>query len=227
MKLHRAPDPDGAARTGADLLAGCIADAVARRGIARVGVSGGTSPWRLLAHLAATPLPWARVRFVQVDERLVAVDDPARNLAAQTAALAPALGAGAHLWSLAPADPTAPDPRVSAADRLRRACGRPALFDVVHLGLGDDGHTAGLPPDRAAPPDPHAEIEVIRGFRGHDRVTLTLAVLNRARRRLWFVTGPTKRAALQTLLTGGGTSVAGRVVRRGSVVVADDAAVGP
>lgn len=227
MRLHVDADPAAAAVRGAGILADAITRAVQRRGLARVAISGGSSPWDLFTELARLDLPWPRVRFVQVDERLVPLDDPARNLAGQRRTLAPALAAGAVLWSLAPDDPAVPaavDLVAFAADRLRRAAGEPAVFDVVHLGLGDDGHTAGLPPDAA--PTTSTEVVRVSAFRGHDRITCTTRVLDRARRRLFFVTGPAKRRALARLLAGDTGIVAARVNRRLTDVVADEAAAG-
>jgi 6-phosphogluconolactonase len=127
-------------------------------------------------------------------------------------------------------------PQLSDAARrytgtLRAVCGTPPVLDVVHLGLGPDGHTASLFPgdpllDEEDPDDPESPAVAPAPERaGWERLTLTLPVLNRARHRVWLVTGADKAEALAALLAGGDVPGA-RVAADGAVLFADRAAAG-
>ena len=106
------------------------------------------------------------------------------------------------------------------------AAGVPERIDLVHLGLGDDGHTAAL-----VPGDPVLEVDdrlvALTGeYRGRRRMTLTYPALARAEQLLWLVTGADKADPLARLLAGDRSIPAGRVTAGRSLVVADRAAAG-
>ncbi|MCW5638096.1 MAG: 6-phosphogluconolactonase [Rubrivivax sp.] len=108
--------------------------------------------------------------------------------------------------------------------RLRLHAGTPPVLDLVHLGLGPDGHTASLLPGDAALAVADAEVALAGPYQGRRRLTLTYPVLNRARRVLWLVTGADKRAMLARLRAGDPTIPAGRVEPAHALVLADRAA---
>ena len=110
------------------------------------------------------------------------------------------------------------------ATALRQLLGTPAVLDLVHLGLGRDGHTASLVPGDPVLAVEDADVAVTSPYQGRRRMTLTYPVLNRSRRILWVVTGSEKAAALRQLIDGDRAIPAGRVRRDGAVVVADNAA---
>jgi len=211
------PDAEAVARRGAALVAEAAREAVAARGRFAFAVSGGTTPWAMFGHLAGEDMPWERTVVYQVDERIAPDGDPDRNLTHLRASLGGA-----------PAD-VRPMP-VGAADldaaAAAYAAELPERFDLVHLGLGDDGHTASL-----VPGDPVLEVDdravATTGlYRGLRRMTLTYPALARADRLLWLVTGRDKAGPLAQLLASDPAIPAGRVRAARSLVVADRLAAG-
>lgn len=229
LEVQVEDDAETAARAAADLLEAGILGAVDARGSAAIAVSGGSTPWIMLAELAHRHLPWAHVHVFQVDERAVREGDPDRNLTHLRRALAAAPLPAGQLHPMPVAEPDAlPPGGLDAAARAYEAllverC--EGVLDVVHLGLGDDGHTASL-----APGDPVVEVAdrlvapTGDAFRGHPRLTLTRPALDAARAIVWLATGGAKEEVLPRLVAGTGDLVANRVRRDGAVVVCDRAA---
>ncbi|HEX6230785.1 MAG TPA: 6-phosphogluconolactonase [Actinomycetota bacterium] len=214
-ELEVLPSADAVARRGAALFAGAARSAVSTRGAFAAAVSGGRTPWGMFRHLAAEEIPWARVELWQVDERVVPDRDPERTLTRLRASLPEDAAPAVH------AMPVDEDDLLAAAGRY--AASLPEAFDLVHLGLGDDGHTASL-----FPGDPVLEVRDrdVALTRGSKRMTLTYPGISRARRLLWLVTGADKASMLPRLLAGDASIPAGRVRGGRSVVLADGAAAG-
>jgi 6-phosphogluconolactonase len=215
-ELKTLADPDAVARAGATFVAEQARQAVAARGTFNFAVSGGRTPWEMFAELAAETVPWEKVVIYQVDERVAPPDDPDRNLFH----LRKALGA-------APAQ-VRPMP-VNDADLETAAAvygaSLPEHFDVVHLGLGPDGHTASLVPGDPVLSVTDRLVALTRPYQGHQRMTLTYPALARARQLLWLVTGADKKDALGKLLAGDQSVPGARVEAAASLVMADQAAV--
>jgi 6-phosphogluconolactonase/glucosamine-6-phosphate isomerase/deaminase len=203
------------AQAAADQLASAIADAVAARGVARIAVSGGSTSPALFTRLSATGADLARVDVWQVDERVVPDGDPDRN-AAQLAGLP---------WTVHEMPVTADDLAAAAA---RYARGLPDRFDVVHLGIGPDGHTASWPPGDPVLGCPDDErVAIVAAFRGHDRMTITPPVVRRAGRRLVLVTGASKADVVRSWLVDGADLPAAAIPPEGTTIHLDEeAAVG-
>ena len=196
---------------------GVIADrlrAATRQGrTATIALSGGRTPWVVLERLSTEDLAWERVHVYQVDERIAAFGDPARNLTHLKATLFSRVPAIAHPL---PVD----DPDLDAA-MSRYAAELPPVFDLVHLGLGTDGHTASLVPGDPALDVADRDISITGSYLGAQRVTLTFPPLNRAASVLWIVTGDEKRDPLRRLVAGDPTIPAGRVASDRAVIVTD------
>lgn len=216
-QLVTVPDADSLATRAAGYVADRVRAAVAAHGQFTLAVSGGRTPWAMFAALASHRLPWAAMQIYQVDERIAGDGDPDRNLTHLRQSL------GEVPAALRPMPVTAPDPDEAAAEYARQL---PARFDLVHLGLGPDGHTASL-----VPGDPVLEVSdrlvaVTRPYQGHRRMTLTYPALARAEQLLWLVSGADKREALAGLLASDPAIPAGRVTASRSLVLADSASTG-
>ncbi|NOY25002.1 MAG: 6-phosphogluconolactonase [Oligoflexia bacterium] len=227
MKTQVLPDADALARRAAAIIAEQAVIAVRARSRFMVAFSGGRSPWRMLALLADMPLPWARFHVFQVDERAVPLGDPARNLGRLQAVLLDRVPIPADQVYAMPVDDVATLP-AGAADyqaTLRRVAADPPVLDLVHLGLGPDGHTASLVPGDPVLDLNDADVGVSGPYQGAPRMTLTFPVLARARRILWVVSGASKLAALARLRAGDRSIPAGRLPSARAVLLADLAAV--
>ena len=220
LQIH--PDADAVAAAAALLIAREAREAIAVRGRFLLAVSGGRTPWVMLRALARETLPWDRVHVFQVDERVAPEGHADRNLTHLRASLLPQAPLPEQNLHAMPV--TIPDLNAAAlayAAELEREAGRPPVLDLVHLGMGSDGHTASLIPGDAALEVRDAEVAVCGVYQGRPRLTLTYPVLDRARRILWVVTGGEKAPMLPRLLAGDRTIPAGCVVRDRAVILAD------
>jgi 6-phosphogluconolactonase len=208
---------DGAAvaARAASYVAAQAREAVAAHGRFTFAVSGGHTPWAMFAELAKEDVPWADVELFQVDERVAPEGDPDRNLTHLRESIGDA-PARVH-----PMPVNDPDLEVAAA---AYATVLPQRFDLVHLGLGPDGHTASLVPGDPVLEVTDALVAVTQPYQGHQRMTLTYPALTRADQVLWLVTGADKRDPLARLLSGDESIPAGRVLATHSLVLADQAA---
>jgi 6-phosphogluconolactonase len=207
-------DADACARRAAELIAQAAAEAVDARGSFSVALSGGRAPWRMAELLGDFPIAWDDTEVFQVDERIAPEGDPDRNLT-ELVRHAPATALG----RLRPMPVNADDLEAAAASYADEL---PPKLDLVHLGLGPDGHTASL-----VPGDPVLEVAdrpvaiTANPYQGRRRMTLTYPALAAARKVVWLVTGDEKREALAKLLAGDPSIPAGRVKAQDSVLVTD------
>jgi 6-phosphogluconolactonase/glucosamine-6-phosphate isomerase/deaminase len=208
MDLRVSDDPAAAA---GHWLARRLRDAVRRRGEAAIAVSGGDSAPPMFDVLLAQDVPWSHMTVWQVDERVAPDGHPGRN-AGQLAGFP----CRVELMPVTAID-------LDAAAR-RYAAGLPERFDVVHLGLGDDGHTASWPPGHAVV-DSGARCEAIGEFNGFRRMTLTPPVVNAARSRLMLTSGVSKAPMVRRWLRGDPSIPASRLRRTDTWVMLDPAAV--
>jgi len=209
MDVERVPASLLAERAAA-WMADEMRAAVAERGVGHVAVSGGSTPAAMFKALAALDLPWEQVHVWQVDERGAPEGDADRN-AEQLHVLPGVL----HLMPVT--DPDLASAARAYEEQLQEAGA--STLDIVHLGLGDDGHTASWPPGRV--PEGPGDVAVVPGFRGHDRLTLTPAPIGRARARMFLVAGDGKAPVLARLLAGDDSLPASLVPPEGTTVLTD------
>jgi 6-phosphogluconolactonase len=217
LEVEILPDAQAVAERGAEIVAAAAAEAVAARGRFTLAVSGGRTPWAMFAALAGR-MQWEKVTIFQVDERVAPDGDPDRNLTQLERSL-PAGGA-ADVRALPVWAEDLDAVAAMYADAL------PEQLDLVHLGLGPDGHTASLVPGDPVLEVTDRDVAITGVYQGRRRMTLTYPVLNRARQILWLVTGEDKIDALERLRSGDPSIPAGRVSPAHAVVIADVAAAG-
>lgn len=215
----RVVDRESLDAEGAALLAGAVGDAIAERGACHVAFSGGATPLGAFAALASDPsIDWRGVHAWQVDERIAPDGHRDRNSTALLSTLLDPVHlhpSQLHLMPVTEVDVQAAAERY-AAD-LRSECG--GVLDVVHLGIGADGHTASWLPGDAVVDDP-ADVAVTRTTAaGRRRMTLTPPCVNRARRRIFLVSGSEKAVALEAFLAGDPSVPASRVAADSTLVL--------
>jgi len=227
MMIEVLDDADSVAHRAAAIIAAEARLAVAMRGRFIVAVSGGKTPWKMLRALAGEEVPWEAVHVVQVDERLAPEGHPDRNLTHLRESLlghAPLRPERIHAMPVEEKELEAA--ATGYAMTLQEIAGSPAVIDLVHLGLGPDGHTASLVPGDPVLDINDRDVALTGVYQGRRRMTLTYPILNRSRRILWLVTGADKAAMLPRLRAADASIPAGRVHPEQALVLADRAALG-
>ncbi len=223
MRVEILPEREAASQRIAECIAQAALETLRDREHFVMALSGGTGPWQAFRLLAQRDIPWERVHVVQVDERVAPDGNPDRNIThLRQSFLQGATGVVLHPMPVEEAD-------LEAAARhyeqtLCELAGSPPVLDLVHLGLGEDGHTASLVPGDPALGVQNAQVAMTAVYRGRRRMTLTFPAINRARRILWLVTGEAKAAALARLLNGDSPDPAGGVGEERATLIADRSA---
>ena len=228
MRLEVFDDVDSVARAAAAAIANDARTAIAARGRFVLAVSGGRTPWIMLGALGEEDVPWASVHVCQVDERVAPDGHADRNLTHLRESLlqhAPLRPEQIHAMPVETANLEAA--ALQYALTIRQIAGSPPMLDLIHLGLGPDGHTASLVPGDAVLDVTDADVAPTGVYQGRRRLTLTYPTLNRARQILWVVTGAEKAEMLRRLRDGDVSIPAGRVRREQGLLLADRAAAGP
>jgi 6-phosphogluconolactonase len=225
MDVEILADADAVAQRAARLIAVAAREAVTARGRFVFAVSGGRTPWLMLKLLAREDVPWKAMHVVQVDERVAPANDLDRNLTHLNETLlanSPLQPGHIHAMPVEAEDLTDAMRRYAAS--LEALAGTPPVLDLVHLGLGPDGHTASLVPGDAALDVADADVAMTGPYQGRRRMTLTYPIIDRARHIVWVVTGADKVAALRRLRAGDVDIPAARVRSEHATLLADRAA---
>ncbi len=213
------PDDTSLALRAAELVVEHSQVAIAARGAFTFAVSGGHTPGQMFAELARRgDFPWEQTAIYQVDERIAPDGDPNRNLTLLSDNLPEQAFAQLH-------------PMPVQEDDLERAANRyasvlPEHFDLVHLGIGADGHTASLVPGDPVLEVSDRDVALTGPYMGLSRMTVTYPVLDRARSLLWLITGSEKTDALRRLRERDVSIPAGRVAVDRALILADAPAAG-
>jgi len=201
-------DADALARTAVELIISYLSSKAGRLAVA---LSGGSTPKRLYELLAspeyAERIPWPRVHWFWGDERFVPPDDPRSNFHMFKATVLPHVPAPTTNIHPIPTVGLTPKKAADAyVTELQKFHGDSVLreddplFDVVLLGLGDDGHTASLFPGATALEERSAWVAAVRSPQSEPRITLTYPALESCRHCLFLVAGPAKKEALTAVL---------------------------
>ena len=212
------------AEKAASIIADYARETIAARGSYIMAVSGGHTPWIMLRSLADARIPWRAVHIFQVDERVAPDGHTDRNLTHLRESLAESPLPADQLYAMPVESPDLDTAAVRYAKTLRNIAGEPAVIDLVHLGLGPDGHTASLVPGDPVLDVGDEDVALSGPYQNRCRMTLTYPIINRARRILWVVTGGEKAGMVKRLLDGDRSIPAGRVRSDSAMLVADSAA---
>ena len=222
MNIGILADADAVAKAAAKFIANEAREAISVCGKFTIAVSGGKTPWQMLRALANEEVPWAGVHVFQVDERVTPAGDADRNLTHLRSSLlshAPLREEQIH------AMPVNETNLVTAAANyvktLEQFAGTPPVLDLVHLGLGADGHTASLVPNDAILNVTDHDVAMTDLYQKRLRMTLTYPLINRAKKILWVATGVEKAEMLRRLRDGDKSIPAGKIKTTGVSVLAD------
>jgi 6-phosphogluconolactonase len=222
LRIDVLSDPEQLAERAAGEVAAGARRAVNDKRRATLALSGGSTPARMFAALAHQDVPWSGVHVFQVDERVAPDGDADRNLVQmRTALVGPGLLPEENLHPMPVTEVDLAEGAAAYARELHAVSG--GVIDLVHLGLGDDGHTASWPPGDDVVDSP-LDVAVVGPYQGRLRMTLTPRVVNRAGQILWLVSGADKGPVLRRLLAADQAIPASRVRRAGALVLADAAA---
>jgi 6-phosphogluconolactonase len=227
MKIEIFVDAQTVAEEAAKFIAREAQSAIAERGRFVFAVSGGHAPWIMLRALAREDIAWDKVHLFQVDERVAPAGDPDRNLTHLRASLlehAPL--PPEQLYAMPVESSDLQSGAKEYANVLKKIAGTPPVFDLVHLGLGPDGHTASLVPGDPVLQVSDADVGVTGVYQGRRRMTLTFPALDRGRRILWLATGAEKVVMLKRLSKGDPSIPAGRVNQERALAFVDREAAG-
>ncbi len=225
MKIEVFADETTVAQQAAEFIFAEARAAVATRGRFLMAVSGGRTPWLMLRALALEGVPWKVTQVFQVDERDAPAGHADRNFTHMRESLldhVPLPPSQVHAMPVDVADLDSGAQQYAAT--LKQIAGARPVLDLVHLGLGPDGHTASLVPGDPVLDITDTDVAVTGVYQGRRRMTLTYPILNRALRILWVVTGNDKAEMLLSLLDGNRSIPAGRVQQEHGIVFADKAA---
>lgn len=224
MKIEVFSDDESTARAAAKFIAAEAAAAVAARGQFVMAVSGGRTPWIMLRALATEELPWEHIHVVQVDERVAPAGHSDRNLTHLLESLAHSPLRPEQIHAMAVELPDLEETVRRYTSTLRDLAGSPAILDLVHLGLGPDGHTASLVPGDPVLKLANADVALTGEYQHRRRMTLTYPMIDRARRILWLATGGEKAGMLARLRHGDPSIPAGKISQDRAVIFTDQAA---
>ena len=226
MNVEVLDDPEAVAQRAAELIAQNARDAITARGRFLMAVSGGRTPWIMLRALADEQLPWEKVHIFQVDERIAPAGDPDRNLThLRESLLEHAPLAEQNLHPMPVEDANSESGAAQYSKTLQEIAGDPPVLDLVHLGMGPDGHTASLIPGDPVLSVTDRDVATTGVYQGRRRMTMTYPVLNRARKILWLITGADKQEAFRKMRVADPSIPAGKIRQEQALVLADRSAV--
>jgi len=204
--IHSFPSPEVPAKHLADFVIECIANGIEEKNHASLVVSGGSTPKPLFEALSGRDCNWHKVSITLTDERWVETTDQESNESLVRENLLQGKAQAASFLGLKNNAATAYEGEKECYSLL---CSIPRPFDVVVLGMGNDGHTASLFPGvrrLKQAMDMRSSVNCLAlspDGSAHERMTLTLPVLLDAKQIIIHITGPEKRKVLEQAMTDG------------------------
>lgn len=226
MKTEIFPQAEDVAIAAAAYLAQQITVALAKKPIFSMAISGGRTPWEMLRHLAQAQLPWERVHLFQVDERIAPEGHADRNLTKLQEVIAGTqMAERMTIYPMPVNEVNLVQAAQHYAETLLEVTGDGRL-DLIHLGLGTDGHTASLiPGDQACGELALYITRTAQPYQGRLRMTMTYPLINRAKQVLWIVTGSEKGEMLQRMLQQDPSIPAGSIRQENALLLVDHATI--
>ena len=225
MELSIFADVTELARSAAKFVADKAREAVDERGRFVLALSGGSTPWKMIEALSKETVPWQATHILQVDERVAPEGHEDRNLTHLLSNLAQhaKIPAG-NIHPMPVNEASLATACTDYAQTIATLTGDTMAVDLVHLGLGGDGHTASLVPDDEVLTLTDVAVATTAPYQGTTRMTLTYPTINAAHNIMWLVTGAGKSAMVERLLAGDEQIPAGRVNTKNARLFVDNAA---
>jgi 6-phosphogluconolactonase len=226
MKTEIFPQAEQVAARAAAYLEQVIREALTHQKSFSLAISGGRTPWEMLKILSKADFPWQRINLFQVDERVAPDGHPDRNLTQLFQAIA-----GTPMVTqlrIFPMPVTAEDLDAAATEytEVLNEVTEGKGLDIIHLGLGTDGHTASLVPgDEVLAVQNRLVACTHNSYQGRIRMTLTYPLLNAAKQILWIVTGSEKKEMVQRMLQQDPSIPAGSIRSENALLLVDQAAI--
>ena len=225
MTLEIFNNSDEVAEKAAQYIEEKIRTAILTKGSFTMAISGGKTPWQMLKILAKAKLRWEKVFLFQVDERVAPDGNEERNL---TQLFKSIEGSGImtriNVFPMHVISENLEEETKAYAEAIEKVAENGEL-DLIHLGMGSDGHTASLIPGDSVCEVAGAAIAMTtQPYQGRMRMTMTYPLINRAKEILWLVTGEEKAEMLQRLLQQDPSIPAGKVNPTHATIFADKAA---
>jgi 6-phosphogluconolactonase len=225
MKTEIFSNSEEVAKRAAEFLEEKIRETINTKGSFSMAISGGRTPWEMLKFLSKAHLRWNKINIFQVDEREAPDGHPDRNLSQLFKAIQDSgVETKVNIF-----------PMPVTAENLEEACEDyskiiyevtgDGILDLIHLGMGSDGHTASLiPGDQVCEIEDRDVAMTLAPYQGRMRMTLTYPIINRAKEILWVVTGEEKAEMVEKLLISDPSIPAGNVNSSNAVLLLDKVA---
>lgn len=226
MKTELFKTADQVAAGAAAYLEHQIREALLGQPSYSLAISGGRTPWEMLKILSKADLPWQRVNLFQVDERVAPDGHADRNLTQLFQAIAGTpMEMQLRIFPMPVLEKDLEEGCRNYTQVLDEVTEGKGL-DLIHLGLGSDGHTASLVPgDGVLKVHDRLVASTQNTYQGRTRMTLTYPLLNEAKQLLWIVTGSEKQEMVQRLLQQDPSIPAGSVRQENALLMVDQAAM--
>ncbi len=199
MIIHVFADAETVAHEAAKFIAEMARRKIIAQGRFVMALSGGQTPRQMLMYLSHENIPWNKVHIFQVDERLAPFGHPDRNLTHLQSCLLNHSPLNSENIHAMPVENNVLDSMAgNYIQTLQKIAGNPPVLDLVHLGMGIDGHTASLVPGDQVLEMMDEDVALTGLYQGRRRLTLTFQIINRSRCILWLITGSREVGDVET-----------------------------